>query len=172
MLKLIEIIGKTVICICAVWAFSLISVLLHEFGHALGYMLVTGDRHWHIEVGQGKKLLDTKALTVKVFVIDGFFIPDENKTDSTAQLVMTLAGGPVMSLLLVTGLLVLKFGGIPLFSDVFASDMMTILFFIALIINLFILLWSVIPANGFFRNMEDVGTDMMQIISALKHPRD
>ena len=72
MLKLIEIIGKTVICICAVWAFSLISVLLHEFGHALGYMLATGDRHWHIEVGQGKKLLDTKALTVKMFVIDGF----------------------------------------------------------------------------------------------------
>lgn len=115
MLKLIEIIGETVICICAVWAFSLISVLLHEFGQALGYMLATGDRHWHIEVGQGKKLLDTKALTVKMFVIDGFFIPDVDKTESTAQLVMTLAGGPVMSLLLVTGLLVLKFGGIPLF---------------------------------------------------------
>ena len=85
---------------------------------------------------------------------------------------MTLAGGPVIFLLLVTGLLVLKFGRIPLFSDVFASGMMTALFFIAFIINLFILLWSVIPANGFFRNMEDVGTDMMQIISALRHTRE
>ena len=32
----------------------MISVLFHEFGHLLGYMLATGDRDWHIEVGQGK----------------------------------------------------------------------------------------------------------------------
>ena len=32
----------------------MISVLFHEFGHLLGYTLATGDRDWHIEVGQGK----------------------------------------------------------------------------------------------------------------------
>ena len=53
--KLIAIIGKTAIFICALWAVPMISVLFHEFGHALGYMLATGDRDWHIEVGQGKK---------------------------------------------------------------------------------------------------------------------
>ncbi len=171
MLKVIEIIGKAAVFICAVWAFSLISVLLHEFGHALAYTLATGDRRWHIEVGQGKKILDTKPLTVKMFVIDGYFSPDEDKIDSTAQDVMTMSGGPIVTLLLVTGLLVLRFGGIHPFSEIFASGMIGALFYAALIINLFILFWSVFPAYGLFRNMDDVGTDVMQIINALKHHR-
>lgn len=149
----------------------MISVFLHEFGHALGYMLATGDRFWHIEIGQGKKILDTKALTINLFAIDGYFTPDEDKTDSCAQLVMTISGGPIMSLLLVVGLLVLKFGGMLHSPDVFTTVLINVIFYIALIINFLILLWSVIPANGFFRGMEDVGTDMMQIIDALKHPR-
>ena len=166
--NLITILAKTVIFICAFWVLTLISVLLHEFGHALGYMLATGDRNWHIEVGQGKKILNTKVLTVNMIVVDGFFAPAENKIETNAQLVMTLSGGPIMSLLLVAGLLVLKFGGISPVSEVLASGMIKTLYFIALFINLLILLWSVIPAHGFFRDMEDVGTDVMQIINALK----
>ena len=73
-----------------------------------------------------------------------------------------------MSLLLVAGLLVLKFGGISPVSEVLASGMIKSLYYIALFINLLILLWSVIPAHGFFRDMDDVGTDVMQIINALK----
>ena len=172
MLKLIAVTGKTVIFICALWALSMISVLLHEFGHALGYMLATGDRDWHIEVGQGKRILDTKALTINMLVLDGFFAPEENMADSKRQLLMTLAGGPIMSLLLIIGLLVLKYRGISLSPEVFASGMIKALFYAALFINSFILLWSVIPANGFFREMKDVGTDGMQIINILKRPRE
>ena len=172
MLKVIAVIGKTAIFVCAFWVVTLLSVLLHELGHALGYMLATGDRHWHIEIGQGKKILKTKALTINMFVIDGFFTPDEDKTTSRAQQVMTISGGPVVSLLIIIGLLVLKFGGSPLSAEVFASGMISALFYAALFINFLILLWSVIPANGFFRGMEDVGTDVMQIINAFRQPRE
>ncbi len=172
MLNLIGIIGKAAIFVCALWALTLLSLFFHEFGHALGYMLATGDRKWHIEIGQGKKILDTKALTVNLFVIDGYFTAFEDKSVSTAQQVLTLSGGPIASLLIIIGLLVLRFGGSPLSSEIAASGMLKALFLITLVINMFILLWSVIPANGFFRNMENVGTDVMQIINALKRRRE
>ena len=111
-------------------------------------------------------------MTVNLFVIDGFFAPAENKADSKAQLVMTLSGGPIVSLLLVVVLSVLKFGGISTFPEDIASGMIGPLLNFALLINLFILLWSVIPAYGFFRDMEDVGTDCMQIISILREHRE
>ena len=170
MLKLITIIGNIVIFVCGIWLLTMLSVLLHEFGHALGYMLSTGDRDWHIEVGQGKQLLNTKPLTINLFVIDGFLSADENKLNTKTHLITTLAGGPIMSLLLVAGRLVLKFGGISPDSEVLASGMIKSLYYIALFINLLILLWSVIPAHGFFRDMDDVGTDVMQIINTLKRP--
>ena len=171
MKEIITVIIKIPIFVCAFWASCLISVLFHELGHALGYMLATGDRNWHVQVGQGKNLLTTKAVTVKMFVIDGFFAPAENKADSKAQLVMTLSGGPIVSLLLVAGLSVLRFSGISIASEGVASGMIRPLLNISLLINLLILLWSVIPAYGFFRDKEDVGTDVMQMINALKHDR-
>ncbi len=172
MLKVIAVIVKIPIFICTFWAICLISILLHEFGHALGYMLVTGDRNWYIQVGQGKNLLTTKALTINIFVIDGFFSPAGDKTEySKSQLVMMLSGGPIMSLLLAAGLSVLIFGGITP-PELIASGMIKALFYAAFSINLFILLWSVIPARGFFRDMEDVGTDGMQIINALRRHRE
>lgn len=169
MTELITIIIKIVLFVLGIWVVTLISVLLHEFGHALGYMLATGDRNWHIQIGQGKQLLNTKALTINMIVIDGYFAPAENMMDlSKAQFVMMLSGGPIVSLLLVVGLIVLNFGGISFFSEAAASGLVRVLLYAGLFINSLILFWSVIPAYGIFRNMEDVGTDVMQIIDALK----
>lgn len=168
MLKLITTIAKIPLFICALWVICLISVLFHEFGHALAYMLATGDRNWRIQVGQGKCLLDTKVLTVNVLVIDGFFEPADYKADySKAQLVMTLSGGPIMTFLLVIGLAGLVFGWISLPSEAAASGMIRFLLYAALFLNFLILLWSVIPAHGFFRDMKDVGTDVTQIIGII-----
>ena len=69
MLNVIRIIGKAAIFVCALWALTLLSLFFHEFGHALGYMLATGDRKWHIEIGQGKKVLDTKSYFLESAVI-------------------------------------------------------------------------------------------------------
>ena len=60
MLKILAIIIELFAFIFVLWVLTLLSTLLHEFGHAIGYMLATGDRHWHIRVGWGKRLLNPK----------------------------------------------------------------------------------------------------------------
>ena len=119
--KIIAVITELAVFLCVLWVIAFLSTFLHELGHALGYMLATGDRHWHIRVGWGKRLLNTKALTVNLLVFDGFFTPSEKKIDNKAKLVMTLLGGPAFSLLLAVGLLALRFGGLSFQSDFFAD---------------------------------------------------
>ena len=119
--KIIAVITELAVTIFILWVIAFLSTFLHELGHALGYMLATGDRHWRIRVGWGKRLLNTKALTVNLLVFDGFFTPSEKKIDNKAKLVMTLLGGPAFSLLLAVGLLALRFGGLSFQSDFFAD---------------------------------------------------
>ncbi len=54
MLKIIAIIIELALYVCALWLLFSLSSFLHEVGHALGYMIATGDKHWHIRVGWGK----------------------------------------------------------------------------------------------------------------------
>ena len=61
MLKMLAGIIELAVLICALWILSFLSTFLHEFGHALGYMLATGDRHWHIRVGWGKTAFEYKS---------------------------------------------------------------------------------------------------------------
>lgn len=85
MLKILAIIIELFASIFVLWVLTLLSTLLHEFGHAIGYMLATGDRHWHIRVGWGKRLLNTKALTVNLLVFDGFFTPSGKEIEQPPQ---------------------------------------------------------------------------------------
>ena len=95
--KMIAVIIETVVLVCALWLLSFMAIFMHELGHALGYMLSTLNRHWHIRVGSGKRLLKTKRLTVKLLVFDGEFIVAGNTVDSKAKLISTLSGGPILS---------------------------------------------------------------------------
>lgn len=158
--------------LCALWLLSFLSTLLHELGHALGYLLATGDGHWHIRVGWGKWLLNTKALTVNLFVFDGLFTPSENKIDTKAKRITTLLGGPVVSLLLVLGLLALRFGGASFQSDILADGVMESFLNIALFLNLWILLLSVLPVHYFHGEIKGLETDGLQILRAMKKDGD
>ena len=169
---IIAIIIELAIFVCALWMVSFLSTLLHEIGHALGYMITTGDRHWHIRVGSGKKLLNTRRLTVKLLPFDGEFTPpDENKIDTAAKLIITLSGGPIVSLLLVIGLLLLKLGAVSLHSEILAPSAVESLINIAFYINLFTLVLSVIPTHYFHGEMKGMETDGLQIINAIKNQR-
>ena len=172
MLKIIAFIIELPVSICALWLMVLLSTLFHEFGHAVGYMLATGDRHWHIRVGWGKRLLNTKPLTVNLLVFDGFFTPSEKKIDTKAKLIMTLLGGPVFSLLLVAGLSVLKFVGLSFQSDFFAAGFIEFFLNAAFSINLFILILSIIPIHYFYGNVKGLESDGLQIIHAMKKDED
>ena len=80
--------------VCALWLMSFLSTLLHELGHAAGYLLATRDGRWHIRVGWGKQLLSTKRLTVNLLVFDGLFAPAEETLDTKRKRIMMLLGGP------------------------------------------------------------------------------
>lgn len=119
--------------------------------HTLGYMIATGDKHWHIRVGYGKKLLNTKRLTVKLLPYDGCFMPAEkNRIDTSAKLIAMFSGGPAASLIIVTVLLMVKLGGISLYSGVFATDAIKSFISIALSVNLFTLILASIPTHYFY----------------------
>ncbi len=132
-------------------------------------MIATGDRHFHIRVESGKKLLKTRWLTVKLFPFDGCFMPPEkDKADTKAKLIMMLSGGPVVSLILSAILLLLKCGTIPLHSEVISSDAVEFFIGSALSVNLFLLVLSLIPAHYFFGEIKGMETDGLQIIHAIK----
>lgn len=168
----IAVIIELLVFLCALWVLSFLSTLLHELGHALGYMLATGDSHWHIRVGWGKRLLTKKALTVNLLVFDGFFTPSEKKIDTKAKLIATLSGGPAVSLLLVLGLWVLRSGGVSFQSDILADGVIESLLNFALFLNLFILLLSLAPVRYFHGEVKGLETDGLQIIHAIKKYED
>ncbi|MBO4627578.1 MAG: hypothetical protein J5645_06355 [Lachnospiraceae bacterium] len=165
--KIIAVILELTVCICALWGIIFLTTFLHELGHAIGYMISTGGRRWHIRVGSGPRLLKTKMLTVKLFIFDGCFEPAEDKVDTRAKLVATLAGGPVVSLVLVIALLFLKFGGVSVNSAVFAESAIKSFVSFALFCNVFILIQSVIPAHYFYGEIKGMETDGRKIINAI-----
>ena len=166
--KTVAVIIELSVSVCALWLLFFLSTLFHELGHAVGYMLATGDRHWHIRVGWGKRLLNTKRLTVNLLVFDGLFSPSKREFDSKAKLIMTLLGGPVFSLVLVAGLLGLRCSGPVLQSDFFADSAMEFFLNTALSVNLFILVLSIVPIRYFHGEIRGLETDGLQIIHAIK----
>ncbi len=170
--EIIAVIVELLVSVGALWMMVFLSTFLHELGHAAGYMLATGNRRWHIRVGWGKRLLNTKPLTVNLLVFDGDFTPSENTFDTKAKLIMTLLGGPVFSLLLVAGLSVLRFGGLSFESDFFAESAVEFFLNTALCVNLFILVMSLIPAHYFHGEIRGMETDGLQIIHAVRKHND
>ncbi len=167
--KIIAMIIESVILVCALWVLFFLSTFLHEAGHALGYIIATGDSHFHIRVGSGKKLFKTRRLTVKLLPFDGCFMPAEkDKADTKAKLITMLSGGPAISLILSAVLLVAKSGRISLHSEVISSDAVEFFISCALSVNLFIMILSLIPAHYFFGEIKGMETDGLQILHAMK----
>ncbi len=82
-----------------IWLFCLLSVFLHELGHALGCRITAGKTGWKILVGSGPKILSTGKLTFFLIPAGGYFAPEEELRTKKAKVAM-LAGGPLFSLLL------------------------------------------------------------------------
>ena len=134
--------------------------------------MATGDKHWHIRVGSGKKLLNTKRLTVKLLPFDGCFMPSEkSKIDTTAKLMAIISGGPAVSLIFAAILLLAKLGSISVHAGIIASDAIEFFISCALSINLFILVLALIPTHYFHGEIKGMETDGLQIINAIRSHR-
>ena len=81
-----------------IWFFCLISVLLHELGHALGYRISGGKGGWRVIAGSGPEIIGSSKLVFRVIPAGGYFLPEEEAKTNKEKLMM-LAGGPVVSLL-------------------------------------------------------------------------
>ena len=88
-----------VVRILLIWLLCLLSVLLHELGHALGYRISGEKAEWKIRVGSGPEILSTAKFTFCLIPVGGYFNPREEPGTRKAKLV-TFAGGPVVSLLM------------------------------------------------------------------------
>lgn len=163
----IAVIFELFVSLIALWILTFISTFLHELGHAIGYMIATRDRHWHIRVGWGKRLLNTKRLTVNLLVFDGLFTPLGHKIDTKSKLIMTLLGGPAFSFLLVAGLLLMRFSGLSFQSDFFSGSAVEWVLSYSLYSNLFILFASLVPSHYLWGNVKGMESDGLQVIHAM-----
>lgn len=84
--------------ILLLWLLCLLSVFLHELGHALGYQISTGKANWSIITGSGPRIFGTSRYRFCLIPVGGYFIPGEEAETKKAKLLM-LAGGPGVSLL-------------------------------------------------------------------------
>lgn len=169
--KMIAVIMETVVFVCALWLLSFMAIFMHELGHALGYMLSTLNRHWHIRVGSGKRLLKTKRLTVKLFLFDGEFTVVGNTVDSKAKLISMLSGGPILSFISVAVLLLLRLGGMALKPDIILSSAIEYFIDYALISNTSMFLATVLPFRYFLGEIKGMESDGLQLINAIKSKR-
>ena len=84
--------------IVLIWLLCLLSVLLHELGHAAGYRISGGKAGWKVIVGSGPKLISTSKYVFRLFPAGGYFVPEE-ETKTNKEKIIMFAGGPFVSLL-------------------------------------------------------------------------
>ena len=83
--------------ILLIWLLCLLSVFLHELGHAIGYRISTGKVNWKVIAGSGPRILGTSRYTFCLIPAGGYFIPREEAGTDKAKII-TLAAGPCVSL--------------------------------------------------------------------------
>ena len=154
--------------IILIWLLCLLSVLLHESGHALGYRISGGKAGWKVVVGSGPRLISISRFTFGLIPAGGNFVPAEEPETDKGQIIM-LAGGPFISLLQAVLYWIIYFciiRGIQpgsALSEILLATSSFLLYF-----NFFQFLFTIIPLR--YRIVcRGFDSDGLQIIHALKH---
>ena len=159
-----------VVRILLIWMLCFLSVLLHELSHALGYRISGGTKEWKIRAGSGPRILSTSKFIFYLFPVGGYFDPHEEMRTKKAKL-LTLAGGPIMSMLL-TALFYACYFCFSRFMDP-ESTLCTVLspaFRFLMFFNFFQFLFTAIPMHYriICRGLE---SDGLQIVHVLKNKK-
>ena len=157
--------------ILLIWLLCLLSVLLHELGHALGCQISTGKANWKVIAGSGPKMIGVSKYTFCLIPAGGYFIPEEEPQTNKAKIIM-LAGGPFVSLLQAILYGVICFCILRLGQP--ESNLYEILLVVStflLYFNFFQFLFTVIPIRYriICRGLE---SDGLQIIHVLMHKKN
>ena len=151
-----------------IWLFCLLSVLLHELGHALGYRISGGKAGWKVVVGSGPRLISISRFTFGLIPAGGNFVPAEEPETDKGQIIM-LAGGPFLSLLQAILYWITYFciSGSVQFGSSLSEILLPVPTFL-LYFNFFQFLFTAIPMRYrvICRGFE---SDGLQIIHILKH---
>lgn len=91
-------------CVLLFIVFDYVAIMIHELGHALGYMLFCKKTDWHITIGAGKTLWTTKKFTFKIVPRGGLC---QVGSATRSQQIAVSASGPAASFLLMVVLLML-----------------------------------------------------------------
>ena len=154
--------------IILIWLFCLLSVLLHELGHALGYRISGGKAGWKVVVGSGPRLISISRFTFGLIPAGGNFVPAEEPEMDKGQIIM-LAGGPFLSLLQAILYWITYFciSGSVQFGSNLSEILLPVSTFL-LYFNFFQFLFTAIPMRYrvICRGFE---SDGLQIIHILKH---
>jgi len=158
---------------CACWMVFFLSLFAHELGHAVVYMLITGNIHtsWHLRVGSGKSLLKTKHFSIKLAVFDGVFEPEEDRMESKTA-ILTLLGGPLFSLILVGILLYTRLNIATFDSVIISSEAVPFFSNLSLSVNTGYLLSSLAPIHYCWGETKGMESDILRIINIIKSNRN
>lgn len=167
----LALIAEMLALICVYWLVFFLSAFAHELGHALVYILITGNTHWHIRVGSGKSLLKTQHFTIKLAAIDGEFNTNEDSMESKTA-ILTLLGGPLLSLILVGILLYTRLNIVTFDSVIFASEAILSILNLSLFVNISILLYTLAPVHYFWGEIKGMESDILQIVHIIKSKRN
>ena len=87
-----------IVQIILIWLLCLLSVFLHELGHAAGYRFSGGKAGWKVITGSGPRMIGKSKFIFCLIPAGGYFIPEEEPETNKARIFM-YAGGPFLSLL-------------------------------------------------------------------------
>lgn len=135
----IEALIKVILGILIMWIAFFLTVLIHEVGHMIGYVLCSKKEaaSWYITVGCGKQLLRIRRLIICLVPFAGSFrLTASNSLVPKKTALITLAAGPIASLLLATILLVINW-------FVLSDDLIVFMIYS----SLFQFIFSVIPVR-------------------------
>jgi hypothetical protein len=159
-----------VVSIFLIWFLCLLSVLLHELGHALGYWISRGKTEWKICAGSGPEILSTAKYSFCLLPVGGYFNPSEGPGTRKAKIV-TFTGGPVVSLLMTVLYCACCFCFVRFMDP--ENTLYELLFPVSrflVFFNFFQFLFTILPIRYrvVCRGLE---SDGLQIVHALKHEK-
>ena len=99
----IAILLNIVFFILLLWICLVFIIVVHEMGHLLMFKMFYREDYkgWHIEIGNGRPIMEFKRLTLRIIPISGCFNFREKLKVSKFQYIMMLTGGPIASLIFI-----------------------------------------------------------------------